>query len=90
MAKTPPLEELLEFPTRFTFRVVADHQDSLEADVRGRVESVLGRPAVAVSSVGSSQGAFTSIRVTVVATTADEIRSVYAELQGVAGIRMLL
>ncbi len=90
MAKTPPLEELLEFPATFTFRVVADHDDGLEDDVRGRVESTLKRPALTVSTKASSHGAFTSIRVTAVVTTADEIRCVYAELQGVAGIRMLL
>ena len=90
MKATPPLEELLEFPTSFTFRVVATERPDLEEDVVERVGRILDRPNLQVGRQASSRGSFTSIRVTAVVTTADEIRSVYASLQGVQGLHMLL
>jgi putative lipoic acid-binding regulatory protein len=90
MSEKPTLEELLEFPNTFTFRVVAAHREDLQGEVREMVERLLDRPAVHVSCQPSSKGAFMSIRVSVVVTTAHEIRSVYAELNTIDGLRMLL
>ena len=90
MRATPPLEDLLEFPTAFTFRVVATERDTLESEVVGIVAGVLDRSALQVRRQPSSKGSFTSIRVTAVVTTANEIRQVYADLQAIDGLHMLL
>ena len=51
---------------------------------------ILDRPLTQVSRRPSSNGAFMSIRVSVVVTSAAEIRSVYADLHKIDGLRMLL
>lgn len=90
MSDKPPLEELLDYPALFTFRVVASVRDDLEEEVCGIIVRILDRPLTQVSRRPSSNGAFMSIRVSVVVTSAAEIRSVYADLNKIEGLRMLL
>ena len=90
MSDKPPLEELLDYPALFTFRVVASVRDDLEDEVRGIVLRILDRPVTKVSRRPSSKGAFLSVRVSVMVTCAAEIRSVYAALHEIEGLKMLL
>jgi putative lipoic acid-binding regulatory protein len=87
----PKLEELLEYPCSFTFRVVASASQGLEQRCRDLVEGELGRPAVQCEHQPSKKGSYASVRVTAVVLSADEIRAAYQALKGgVQGIKMLL
>ena len=87
----PKLEELLEYPANFTFRVVADHHDGLHTLCVQTVEEFLGRPCIQSELKPSKKGTFSSVRITTVVLTADEIRGTYALIkERVSGIRMLL
>ena len=90
MPQPPALEELVDFPTVFTFRVVALATESLKEEVKGLVESSLDRPIMNMGEQESSGGKFTAVRVTATVIDADEIRRTYAALQGVSNLKMLL
>jgi len=90
MAEPPRLEELVDFPAPFTFRIVAKHSSSLRDRCQQLVEQTLGRPAEDVREQPSKKGAFVSIRVAVTVENAEEIRSVYQALQSVEGLQLLL
>ena len=91
MASPPPkLEDLVDFPDRFTFRVVAAEADGL-ADRCGRhVAAAIGRPVESVTEKPSSKGNWRAVRVVAVVHSADEIRAAYAALQAEPGVKMLL
>jgi putative lipoic acid-binding regulatory protein len=85
------LEELLDFPAVFTFRVMAHASPALRALCQDTVERTLGHPAQQVTEHPSASGKFSSIRVTTVVVSADEIRAAYAALKDtVPNLKMLL
>ncbi len=86
----PPLEELLAFPTDFTFRVVCRDADGLAERVREAVSNTLGRAPEAVDQQPSKKGTFRSVRVRTRVHDADEVRAVYAVLGDLPGVQMLL
>jgi len=83
-------EELVEFPSVFVFRVLAHSAEDLEARCVAAVEAHLGRRVEAVSQAPSSKGAYTSVRIGVIVTSADEIRATYTMLGALPGVRMVL
>jgi hypothetical protein len=91
MATPPPkLEELIDFPDHFTFRVVAAEAEGL-ADRSGRhVAAAIGRPVESVTEKPSSRGNWRSVRVVAIVHSAAEIRAAYAALQREPGVKMLL
>jgi len=91
MANPPPeLEDLVDFPDRFTFRVVAAEAPGL-ADRCGRhVADALGRPVEGVTEQPSSKGNWRAVRVVAIVRSADEIRAAYAALKAEPGVKMLL
>ena len=90
MTDKPRLEDLVDFPSVFTFRIVARSSESLRMTCRDLVEGTLGREARDVQEQPSKNGSFTSVRVAATVETADEIRSVYQALQQVEGLQLLL
>jgi putative lipoic acid-binding regulatory protein len=90
MAEHPSIDDLVDFPSVFTFRVVARATDVLKGQVREIVEQCLERPAMNVGIQASSSAKFASIRVTVTVLDADEIRNTYAALKNVPDLKMLL
>lgn len=86
----PQLEELIDFPSLFTFRAVASARATLAEEVRTLVESGVGRPAKSVEIQASKKGAFSSVRVTTMVHSADEVRGGYAALKGLDGLKLLL
>jgi putative lipoic acid-binding regulatory protein len=90
MAEHPSIDDLVDFPSVFTFRVVARATDALKGQVREIVEQCLERPAMNVGIQASSSAKFASIRVTVTVVDADEIRNTYAALKNVPDLKMLL
>jgi putative lipoic acid-binding regulatory protein len=87
---TPKLEELVEFPADFTFRVVAADAHGLAERLRALVAGVVGREPHGVSEQPSRKGNWRSVRITARVESADEIRAAYAALKEVPGVRMLL
>ena len=83
-------EDLVVFPSVFTFRAVGAAEDAYLARCVARVEQLLGRPVERSDTRPSSQGRWVSVRLAVEVRTADEIRAVYAALHEVDGTRMVL
>ncbi len=83
-------EDLVEFPSVFEFRALAHSADGVEARCVAAVEAHLGRRVEAVSQAPSSKGAYTSVRLGVIVTSAEEIRSTYTTLGALPGVRMVL
>jgi len=90
MAQHPSIDDLVDFPSVFTFRVVAGATDSLAGNVQSIVENSLERPAMNVGEQASSGGKFSSVRVTATVLDANEIQRTYEALQKVPNLKMLL
>ncbi len=82
----PQLEDLVEFPTPWTFRAVGATTPALSSQCRQAVEASTGRAVVDLDSKPSSKGRWTAVRVKVVVQSADEVRAAYAALRGVEGV----
>jgi putative lipoic acid-binding regulatory protein len=90
MPEHPSIDDLVDFPSVFTFRVVARASESLLGQVKEIVEKRLERPAMNVGLQSSSAATFASVRVTVTVLDADEIRDTYAALKEIPDLKMLL
>ena len=88
MSKDKRFEDLLDFPCLFVFRVVA-HQGA-RAACEEKLREILSRPAEGVEIKPSSKGNYEVIRLGVTVISADEIRAVYAGMDTVEGVRMVL
>ena len=83
-------EKLLEFPTLFVFRVVGLASPDFEPRCTSVVEEVLGRRIEAVQMRPSSNGKYCSVRLGVMALSADELRKVYDALGTIESVRLVL
>lgn len=90
MPETPPLEDLVEFPSTFTFRVVATSSDGLADRAAALVSDAVGRSHDTVEEQPSKNGNYRSVRVAVLVESAEEIRAAYAALKTIPGVKMLL
>lgn len=88
--KTPELEELVEFPATFTFRVVAADADGLADRCAAHVRDAIGREITELNEQPSKKGNYRSVRVVAMVESADEIRAAYAALKAEPGVKMLL
>ena len=84
------LDELIEFPTSFTFRAVAATLPGLPQACATAVEQALGRPVEGITEQPSSQGKWTSVRITTRVENADEVLAGYSALKAVDGVKMTL
>ena len=84
------LDQLIEFPTSFTFRAVAATLPGLPQACAAAVEQALGRPVEELTEQPSSKGKWTSVRVTIEVQNADEVLSGYSALKAVDGVKMTL
>jgi len=84
------LDQLIEFPTSFTFRAVAATLPGLPQACAAAVEQALGRPVAEVTEQPSSKGKWTSVRITIEVQNADEVLSGYTALKAVDGVKMTL
>lgn len=93
-ATTPPspptLEELVDFPTEFTFRAVGPNGPGFAPQCEAAVYAALGRPADKVQQQASKGKAWVSVRLTVQLANADQARAVYHLLGKIQGVKMLL
>ena len=83
-------EDLVEFPSLFVFRALGAASADLHQRCVRSVEQHLDRRVESVETAPSSKGAYVAVRVGVIVTSADEIRSTYDLLAKVEGIRMVL
>lgn len=82
----PQLEDLVEFPTPWTFRAVGATTPALEALCRTAIEGSVGREVEALKIQPSSKGRWTSVRLSVVVESAEEVRDAYTALRKVEGV----
>lgn len=91
MATAPPdLRDLISFPSTFTFRVMANAADDLEARCRQALQEALGHEAGEVRTQPSSGGRYLAVRLSATVATPEEIYAIYAALQRVEGVRLVL
>ena len=88
-APRPKLEEILEFPATFTFQVIAVHTEVLVEQCVTIVERVLDRRIIQVAERASSAARYRAVRVTTTVSSADEVRAVSAELNGLPDVKLL-
>ena len=86
-----PVEELIQFPTSFSFKAIGHHtlvfpQKALDA-ARSALPS--GRK-VELRTRLSRKGAYISVTLTTMLESADELRGVYAALWGLKGVITVL
>lgn len=81
-----PIEELLEFPSTFAFKVVGHHTVEFPQHCLRSLRSVLGdERKIQLRTRLSAKAAYISVTLTAVVQSADELRAGYAALRGVEG-----
>ncbi|MCX6123616.1 MAG: DUF493 domain-containing protein [Proteobacteria bacterium] len=84
------LNEIHQFPTMFTFKVVGDHHEDFLTDVLNQVLIAVGDTRVIEHSVRlSAKGSHAAVSLNVHCLTADEVHVVYTRLLKVQGLRTL-
>ena len=83
-------EDLLEFPTAFTFRVVAAAIPRVARDATASLERMTGASAKVVSTQPSRTGKWSVYRIETTVASASQIRSAYDMLAKIDGVRMVL
>lgn len=91
MANPPPkLEDLMDFPSVFTFRVMGEATDTLPDRCSAALTGALERPPEHVELRESSAGRYLAVRLGARVDTPDQIYAVYAALRAVEGVRLVL
>lgn len=88
--KPQRIEDVLEFPCPFTFRIVADADDAIRMVCEATVTEITSRSVEETVVQKSRKGNFAVYRIRVVVDSADQIRAVYSNLVNVEGVRTLL
>jgi putative lipoic acid-binding regulatory protein len=83
-------EDLLEFPTAFTFRVVAAALPRVARDATASLERMTGTTASVLSTQPSRTGKWSVYRIGTTVASADQIRAAYDMLAKIDGVRMVL
>ncbi len=86
------LSELIEFPARYTFRVVAVASDELMVRVLEALKKAVARAVddAKTATRPSAKGKYTSVSVELEMRNAEEVYACYAELKEVSGVRYVL
>jgi putative lipoic acid-binding regulatory protein len=84
------LDELLEFPTVFVFRVMGPAGVGLDRACREATQATLGRAPEGVEVRPSSKGRWCSVRIGTTVVSADEIERLYGALRDLDGVRLVL
>ncbi len=86
---SPGFEELMDFPAEVRLRAVGDQSEALSARCAAAVIGVRPDGLVAMDEKPSSKGKYLSVRLTVVAASADQLRTYYAALHAVDDVRIV-
>ncbi|MCP4503682.1 MAG: DUF493 domain-containing protein [Deltaproteobacteria bacterium] len=86
------LSELIDFPERYTFKVVGISSEQFLASVLDAINAALGRAIddVKTASRVSAKGKYASISVELEMQNAAEVYACYAELKDLSGVRYVL
>ena len=86
-----PIEDLVAFPTRFTFKVVGHHTRAFSRDCLQAFRRVFGgERKVELRTRLSSKAAYLSVTLVTTVESADELRAAYTALRGVDGVLTVL
>jgi putative lipoic acid-binding regulatory protein len=86
-----PIEELVEFPTRFLFKAVGHHTLQFSGDALKAVQRALGDDRkVELRTRLSAKAAYVSATLTTVVESADELKAAYEALRKVPGVITVL
>jgi putative lipoic acid-binding regulatory protein len=86
----PELEDLVDFPTLFTFRALAAPREGLLQACQQAAEATLGRGIDEINERPSKNARWVSVRISIQVISAEEIRSTYAAIHAVDGVKMML
>ncbi|MBI5442538.1 MAG: DUF493 domain-containing protein [Deltaproteobacteria bacterium] len=86
-----PIEELVKFPTKYTFKAIGHHKLTFTGRVLEAVRKVLGEDRkIELRTRLSSKGAYVSVTLVARVENADELRGVYAALRTVSEVITVL
>lgn len=86
-----PIEELIEFPTRFVFKAVGHHTVRFAGDAHKAVRRALGgERQVELKTRLSSKAAYLSATLTATVESPEELTAAYAALRQVEGVITVL
>lgn len=86
-----PIEELVDFPTRFAFKAVGHHTRSFSDDCLAAFRRAFGDDRrIELRTRLSSKAAYLSVTLTTTVESADQLRAAYAALRTVEGIITVL
>ena len=88
--KKPELKDLVDFPTLFTFRALAAPREGLLEACQRAAELTLGRGINEINERPSKNARWVSVRISIEVVSAEEIRSTYAAIHAVDGVKMML
>lgn len=78
------MEELIEFPVKYTFKAMGENSATFVEDVR----SVFGHTEIHdLKENKSSKGTYTSVSVTVTVNSFDELKKIYADIKIIKGLK---
>ncbi|GAB4260766.1 MAG: hypothetical protein Kow0092_09840 [Deferrisomatales bacterium] len=86
-----PVEELIEFPTRFAFKAIGVHTLVFAQAALDAVHEALGEErSVALRTRLSRKGTYMSVTLTTEVRDAEELKAAYAALRRVSGVITVL
>ena len=91
LASEKSLDELMTFPDRYTFKVVALTSESLLDDVKQTLVDAVGRADdIDLSRRPSAKGKYESITATLTVHNQDEVYGCYEKLKDIPGVKYVL
>ncbi|MBQ8708562.1 MAG: DUF493 domain-containing protein [Succinivibrionaceae bacterium] len=89
--KDPTFGELLEFPCDFSLRIIGADSDETERDILRTVrEKFALEPIVPVTRARSSKKTYAAFRLSLRVESEKQLRSLYAELGKISGVKYVL
>lgn len=86
-----PIEELVDFPSRFAFKAVGHHTREFARTCLLALRRVLGdERKIELRTRLSSKAVYVSVTLTTTVESAGELRAAYAVLRGVEGVITVL
>jgi putative lipoic acid-binding regulatory protein len=87
---TPPLEELMEFPSTYTIKVVgnatADFAVRIHEIITVHAADTVQQPDVRPSS----KGTFVSVNITFITTSVEHLHAIHRDVKAADGVKMIL
>jgi putative lipoic acid-binding regulatory protein len=87
---TPPLEELMEFPSTYTIKVVG----SATPDFAVRIHEIITVHAADTIQQpdvrASSKGTFVSVNITFITTSVEHLHAIHRDVKAADGVKMIL